>query len=58
MNHRKLVNIIKYSDLKDGEAVIKLNNEIIELRIQSLDISIEERSYTKVTVTGLVKSDV
>jgi hypothetical protein len=55
MNHQQLINIIKYSDLKNGEAIVKIGDEIVELKIQSLNIQMEHNSYTQVTITGLVK---
>jgi hypothetical protein len=55
MNHRQLVNIIRYSDLRNGEAVIKIGDEIIELRIQNLEISLAPNDFTQVRLTGLVR---
>jgi hypothetical protein len=54
MNNRQLVNIIKYSDLREGECVIKLGEELVQLQIQSLLVDKQHHSYTEVTVTGIV----
>jgi hypothetical protein len=57
MNNQQLINIIKYGNLKHGQAYVKIGDELIQLEIQSLDISVQPACYTTIKLEGIIKND-
>jgi hypothetical protein len=57
MTNQGLINIIKYGSLKHGQAFVKLGDELIQLEIQSLDISVQPACYPTIKLEGIVKDD-
>jgi len=57
MTNQGLINIIKYGSLKHGQAFVKLGDELIQLEIQHLNISLEPACYAKITLEGIVKDE-
>lgn len=56
MNNKALLAAINYSQLKDGEVIIKLNGEVITGNLTSIQIEMREAHLTKFEIEGIITS--
>ena len=53
-NNKALIAAINHSNLKNGEVVIKLNDEFITGNIRSIQLEMRDGFITEFTITGLL----
>jgi len=55
-NNKALIAAVNHANLKNGEVIIKLNNEIITGDIKSIQLNMRDGFITEFTITGLIAS--
>jgi hypothetical protein len=53
-NNHNLIAAIKHSSMRNGEVVIKLNDQYITGHITGFQIEMRETNYTTFTIEGVV----
>lgn len=52
--NQDLIDILKYSNLRDGEFIFKLNGKIITGHLNKFDFSLSHNSLTEFTAQGYI----
>lgn len=53
-NHQALINTIRYSDMPNGTAVIKMGDQLIQAQITRFSCEMEPRSVTQIKIEEVI----
>jgi hypothetical protein len=53
-NHQALINTIRYSDMPNGTAVIKMGDQLIQAQITRFSCEMEPNSHTQIKIEAVV----
>ena len=54
-SNTNLIAAMKYSNMKNGEVIIRLNDEIITANIKNIQMDMQEACYTTVTLEAIIR---
>jgi len=53
-SNQALVAAMKHSNMKNGEVIIKLNDEIVTARIKNISMDMQEACYTTIMLEAII----
>jgi hypothetical protein len=54
-SNQDLIRAMKYSNMKNGEIIIKLNDEVITAHIKNISMEMQEACYTTITLEAMIR---